>query len=248
MTSLPFIEIVSEAKLQHPPRVAPKPPSIEELDALELPHYGLIDPQSYSEDVCQTPQTPNELEQSQAPTPKLDEARSIIPSWSYPKMNKWRLLAACLEYFGNGLNDAAPGALIPYIETWYGIGYAVVSLIWVSNAIGFILAAFCAEFVDGKFGRAKSLMLSELFIILGYVVLASPVPFPAVVAAYLFLGFGQAVNIALNNVFCSNLANSTVVLGAAHGSYGLGGIVGPILATALVSNGINWHRFYPIPL
>ena len=38
------------------------------------------------------------------------------------------------EYLANGLNDSAPGALIPYVEKWYGIGYAVVSTIWISNA------------------------------------------------------------------------------------------------------------------
>lgn len=129
-------------------------------------------------------------------------------------MNKFRHLSACLEYFGNGLNDSAPGALIPYIESAYNIGYAIVSLIWIANAAGFILAAFSAEFIDARFGRAKSLMLSEMFVIVAYVVIASPVPFGAVVAAYLMLGFGEALEVALNNVFCSNLANSTVIVGA----------------------------------
>lgn len=260
MTSLPFIEFVSDNGIPKPQlaNTTREPPSIDELDAIEIPDYGLLNPKSYPDattrgsphilDGATTPKTPNELEESEPPTPTLNEARSIVPSWSYPRMNKWRHLAACLEYFGNGLNDAAPGALIPYIESWYHIGYAVVSLIWVSNAVGFILAAFCADFIDGKIGRAKSLMLSEVFMIVAYIVIACPVPFPAVVAAYLILGFGEALSLALNNVFISNLANSTVLLGTAHGAYGVGGIVGPILATALVSNGVNWHQFYAIPM
>lgn len=265
MTSLAYIDFIPKDNITQPQAAitAQRPPSVVELDAIELPHHGLFDPKSdqYAPptenetgpltpplDGVNTPKAPDELEESRPPTPKRDEARGIIPSWSYPKMNKWRHLTACLEYFGNGLNDAAPGALIPYIESWYDIGYAVVSLIWVSNAIGFILAAFCAEYIDSKFRRSKSLMLSEVSIIIGYVIVACPVPFPVVVVSYLFMGFGQALNIALNNVWCSNLANSTVVLGAAHGSYGVGGIVGPVLATALVSNGINWHRFYAIPM
>ena len=72
----------------------------------------------------------------------------------------------------------------------------------------------------------------------------------------------MAVNIALNNVFCSILHPSTVILGSAHGSYGIGGktllitlwiditffpllilmpnigIIGPITATAMVSHGV----------
>ena len=65
---------------------------------------------------------------------------------------------------------------------------------------------------------------------------------------YFFIGLGYAINLALNNVFAANMANQTVILGAAHGSYGLGGVVCPIIATAMVSRGILWSRFFLIPL
>lgn len=82
----------------------------------------------------------------------------------------------------------------------------------------------------------------------------------------------MAVNLALSSVFCSNLHPSTVTLGSAHGSYGIGGktllttllinivffpllilmlnigIIGPIIATAMVSHGLLWSRFYFITL
>ena len=259
------LDIFSDNVLKHPQsaRTNSKGPSNEELDAIELPDYGLIHHQNYDDAIlpagpetpyeAQTPRpsiskTPNELEQSQPPTPKRDEASHVVPSFAYPKMNKWRVLSACLEYFGNGMSDSAPGALIPYIERWYDIGYAVVSLIWITNAVGFLLCAFSTDFICGRLGRAKSLMLSEACMIAAYTIIACPVPFPAVVAAYLILGFGNALNLALNNVFCSNLSNSTVILGAAHGSYGLGGVVGPLVATALVSHGVLWQRFYLITM
>lgn len=163
-------------------------------------------------------------------------------------MNKWRVLAACLIYFGNGINDAVNGALIPSMEDHYNIGYAVVSLIFVANAAGFILAAPTSNAIASALGRAKTLMLSEAIMLAGYVIIVCTPPYPAVVIAYLLLGFGMALNLALNNVFCANLANSTVILGAAHGAYGVGGTIAPILATAMVSNGILWSRFFLITL
>lgn len=190
----------------------------------------------------------DDLEASPPSTPNCDQDMHIQPSWSYPSKNKWRVLAACITYFGNGLNDSAPGALIPYLESWYDIGYAIVSLIFIANAGGFILAAFFADPLVVRLGRSKLLMLSEVCLIAGYVIIACSPPFPAVVVAYLILGFGNAINLAMNNVFCANLANSTVILGAAHGSYGIGGVVGPIVATSLVANGIPWARFYLIPI
>lgn len=124
-----------------------------------------------------------------------------MPSFWHPKMNKFRVLACCLIYFGNGMSDSAPGALIPYIEDWYNIGYAVVSLIWITNAIGFILAAFFTDLILQKLGRAKTLMASEVCMIAAYVVIACSPPFPVVVVAYLLMGFGNAVNLGLNSKF-----------------------------------------------
>ena len=43
-------------------------------------------------------------------------------------------------------------------------------------------------------------MLAELSIITGYTVIACPVPFPVVVVAYAAVGFGEALQIAYNNV------------------------------------------------
>jgi len=54
----------------------------------------------------------------------------------------------------------------------------------------------------------------------------------------------MATSLALHNVFFANLANSHVLLGLFHGSYGVGGIIAPIIATTLVSRGVLWSRFY----
>lgn len=64
------------------------------------------------------------------------------------------------------------------------------------------------------------------------------------IASFFLLGYGMATTLALNNVFCANLHPPSAVLGASHGSYGLGGIVAPIIGTAMVSKGILWSRFY----
>lgn len=58
----------------------------------------------------------------------------------------------------------------------------------------------------------------------------------------------MAINLAIGQVFCANLANNTVLLGLYQGSYGVGGVVGPLIATALVSRGYVWSRFYFVEL
>ncbi|KAH7130380.1 major facilitator superfamily domain-containing protein [Dendryphion nanum] len=192
-------------------------------------------------------QTPNELEQSRPTSPARDEGVGLIQRWNDPPINRWRLLSCCLIYLGNGMNDSATGALIPYMETHYHKGHAVMSLIFVGQAVGFVLAAFFNTMLLNKIGRARMLMLAECVLIAGYIMLVCTPPYAGVVAAFFLLGYGAAMTLALNNVFCAHLNPATAVLGAAHGSYGIGGIVTPIIATTMVSHGIQWSRFYFIP-
>ncbi|KAL4815054.1 major facilitator superfamily domain-containing protein [Aspergillus spinulosporus] len=149
---------------------------------------------------------------------------------------KWRLASACLMNFGNGMNDSAPGALIPYIKDDYDIGYAIVSLVFIANAAGVNL------------GYSRSYALSMGLLAAGYTALACHPPFPVVMAAFFLLGFGMALSIAMNNVFCANMASPTTALGCFSGAYGIGGVNAPLLATAMVSNDIRWTFFYIVTL
>ncbi|KIW01916.1 uncharacterized protein PV09_06757 [Verruconis gallopava] len=224
------------------------PPSPLELDNLE---FGILNNDTSGSQtgtqtpiVPATPGTQRDYLISRPPTPSEDLAVPIVASWCSPPMNKWRVPCVSLTYFGNGFSDGAAGALIPYMETHYNIGYAVVSLIFVTNAVGFLSAAFVADMILHKIGRAKTLMLAEALLIVGYTITVCTPPFPLVVVSFYFLGFAFALTLAMNNVFVGTLADSTVLLGFAQGAYGIGATVGPIVATTIVSRGILWSRFY----
>lgn len=194
-----------------------------------------------------TPVTPNELELSRPASPDY-YIEGVVQTINNPPINKWRVLVATMMLFGNGLNDAAPGALIPYMEKEYHIGYAVVSLMFVTNAIGFISAAPLVQILQARFGRAKVLAMSMSIMATAYIMLVCNPPFPVVVLAFLLLGFGIAFNLALNTTFCAGLAGNTAILGIFHGGYGVGGTVGPLIATTLVTHGHAWSTFYFLAL
>jgi hypothetical protein len=99
------------------PRVYHSVPDPIELDSIkwgttanEPTNSGAATPSEY--------QTPVDLEMSIPGTPNNEEQDGVdaMQSFSNPPMNRYRMLCACLMNFGNGLNDSAPGALIPYIE------------------------------------------------------------------------------------------------------------------------------------
>lgn len=225
-------------------------PGIYELDSL---HWGQkLDGPRDDKDAPYpaAPVTPRELEQSSPSTPKGDQAvdAALIQTASNPYMNRWRLASAGIFFLLMGINDAASGALIPYIERNYHVGYAVVSLIFVGNAIGFISAAPLVNPVETKVGRAKTYIIATSLLSVGYTAIICTPPFPVVVISFFVIGFGMALFLSITNAFIVNLVNGTVILGAMHGTYGIGGVVSPLIATAMVSRGIHWSYFYAIPL
>lgn len=225
---------------------SPSQPAFREFD--DLRWGSRLNGPSKEAPISSSPITPGELEQSAPTTPTHDRAVDLVQSVRSPPMNRWRTAAVCLTFFMTGLNDSAPGALIPYMEADYHIGYAIVSLIFITNAVGFISAAPLVHAIQSRWGRARAYMFATSLMCLGYIMLVCHPPFPVVVVSFFFLGFGMAMTLAMNNVFIVNLVNGTVILGAMHGFYGVGGVVAPLMATAMVSNGIRWSYFYFISL
>ncbi|UKZ54158.1 hypothetical protein TrVGV298_007964 [Trichoderma virens] len=160
-----------------------------------------------------TPRTEDtDLERSRPASPVLEvDAVEVIPSAWEPYMNRFRLLSVCLANFGNALSDSSAGALIPYMEKHYDIGYAIVSLIFVGQALGFVFAAVFLDALRAKLGRARLLGLGQMLMACAYIPLVAAAPFGVVVAAFFFVGLGIAINVAMGNIFCGSLQNSTVI-------------------------------------
>ena len=121
----------------------------------------------------------------------------------------------------------------------YSIGYAIVSLIFITNAIGYISTAFFVDALRARLGRARTLMVAQTLLVCGYIPIICQPPFPVVVISFFPLGLGMAIYLAMGNTFAVNLQNGTKMLGAMHGSYGLG-------ATMYVDSSIRvwlWTRF-----
>ncbi|KAI1327100.1 major facilitator superfamily transporter [Xylariaceae sp. FL0255] len=195
-----------------------------------------------------TPCDERDIEMSSPGIPEEPAAVTFeaLPSLTSPPKNKFRFIACCLNALLQGLTDSAPGALIPYMEKYYDIGYAIVSVIFIGYALGFILAAPLVDTIQGRLGRSKALALGSLITAVGFIPLAVAAPFASIVVGYLLMGFGFATNLSISNVFTANLRNGTTLLGLMHGSYGIGGTVGPLIATSIVSalGDGAWHRYY----
>ncbi len=104
-----------------PQKALPRTYSVQEpieLVDFNTKHNGPSVPENATPPGTQTPpRTPSELEMSRPATPRNEDGGvEAVQSFSNPPMNRFRMFSVCLLNFGNGLNDSAPGALIPYIE------------------------------------------------------------------------------------------------------------------------------------
>ncbi|CAN3484662.1 bypass of stop codon protein 6 [Diutina catenulata] len=165
-----------------------------------------------------------------------------------PPRNRWRTIACILWGFSLGFSEAAPGALLPYMEEYYTINYAEVSCIWVSNAVGFIIIALVSDKIEPLLGKQKALLVSCVFSVVMYALVASGTVFPVIVVGFLFGGMGAGIGLAQTNVFLSRMQRKARLLSFLHAAYGIGATVSPLIATAIVNAGIAWHYFYLILL
>lgn len=236
----------------HPPRrtphelsgkvkIAPRPypftrPSNEDVTNLRFT--------AQQQTVESLPETPVAL------TPVVSQHREekLVMSSSFPSRNLWRIIASCIWSVSGGFSDAAPGALLPSIEAYYSVNYAVVSLIWMLNAVGFILVAVLSHKIQPWLGKQKSMLVGCMFSVVMYALVASGGPFPLIVTGFFFGGVGIAIVLAQSNVFLSRLDKNSKYLAFFHGSYGVGATVSPLLATTMIDNGVKWNYVYLIAL
>ncbi|KAI1045245.1 hypothetical protein LB505_004961 [Fusarium chuoi] len=146
-----------------------------------------------------------------------------------------------------GMNDASPGALLPYIETYYGINYTTVSTLFLVPVAGYVVAALTNNWIHYTLGQRGVAVLGPLCRLIAYIPVALHPPFPALPCVMLFTGFGNGIQDSGYNAWIGNMHRANELLGFLHGAYGLGGTIGPLIASAMVTEGkLNWYTFYYI--
>ena len=172
----------------------------------------------------------------------------VLMTSTNPPKNRWRIFSCVLFNFTGGFADAAPGALLPYIEAAYGINYAVTSSIWIGNAVGFIVVASMSHKIQPWLGKRYCFPVGNLCSCIFYALVSSGIVFPVIVVGFFFGGCGFAIVAAQCNIFLSRLDKQSTYLSYYHGGYGIGATIAPLIATSMVNRGIPWHYVYLILL
>lgn len=165
-----------------------------------------------------------------------------------PKTNtnlRWQVALAFIAFILIGANDGAVGVILPSLGQYYNISKGIVSLLFLAGSIGYLTAAFSSGLLLEKLGRRSFLMLGASVFLVGAAVNSFKPPFVVLLVSLLIIGFGVAIIDAGLNAYIASLPNSTSTLNYLHAFYGMGALIGPVIATTLVIVwSLGWNSVY----
>ena len=165
--------------------------------------------------------------------------------WNEPKGNIARLGFSFFSFAIAGMNDAAVGALIPYLEEYYNLNYTLVSLIFLTPFAGYSTAAFINATIHTKFGQRGIALAAPLCHIITYLVICLHPPFPVVVVINILSGFGNGLTDACFSAWVGSMESANSVQGLLHSCYSMGALFAPLIATSMIVRAhLPWYNFY----
>ncbi|KAL4887680.1 MFS general substrate transporter [Aspergillus karnatakaensis] len=173
----------------------------------------------------------------------IDETTSN--QWNHPRSNIARVLTTFWVFLIMGANDAAYGALLPYLQEYYNISHMVVSVVFISPLVGYVIAAVVNNRLHMTIGQRGIAILAPACHLIAYIICCVHPPYPALVVAYIFAGTANGIHEAAWNAYLGNMQNSGEILGLLHGLYGVGAVISPLIATNLITRAhVGWYTFY----
>ncbi|HEY6287232.1 MAG TPA: MFS transporter [Ktedonobacteraceae bacterium] len=143
-----------------------------------------------------------------------------------------------------GINDGAVGVLLPGMQMTYHTGKGTISLLFLAGTFGSFTASFNNGLLLEKLGNRRFLLLATLILGLGFALLSSRPPFFLLLLGIVPIGFGGAMLDAGLNSYIARLPDNTARLNYLHAFYGMGALLGPLVASGFLALGWVWNSIY----
>ncbi|KAJ5414740.1 hypothetical protein N7509_001367 [Penicillium cosmopolitanum] len=179
---------------------------------------------------------------------------AALEKWNQPRINAYRSFATFWSFLVMGANDAAYGVSGTFRENVlesrnnlfkWDFAYTIVSLVFLSPLVGYVLAAFLNNRIHTSLGQRGPALIGPGCHLLAYIVNCVHPPYPVLVISFIFAGFGNGLEDAAWNAWIGNMAHSNELLGLLHGLYGVGAVLSPLIATSMIVHAdMPWYYFY----
>ncbi|MFF5111377.1 MFS transporter [Streptosporangium sp. NPDC000509] len=144
----------------------------------------------------------------------------------------WRapVVLAYATFVLAGLNAGVGGVLLPTLIGDYGVDMTTIGITFFVSSAGFMLAGSTTGPLLERLGTRLSLAVAGGLYVISTLYMATRPPFAAFVAVQLVVGYGTGVLESVLNAYLAELPSATTLLNRLHAFFGVGALLGPLLA------------------
>lgn len=144
-----------------------------------------------------------------------------------------RLLRNVLfAFFVSGAASQPLGSFIPFLRETYNFNYDLAGVLLSCQSIGNLISVLIAGFLPIYLGRRRGILVTAVWMAVGYLIFASGIGTPALlIAAFLMTGFARGGNSNFTSTMISTLPGNKATRGynLLHGCFAVGAFLSPLL-------------------
>jgi fucose permease len=133
-----------------------------------------------------------------------------------------------------GINVGATGVLLLAQMGDYGVSRAVIGISLFAGSAGFVLAGLHSGTLIARLGMRGTLVMGAGGCVLAQLSLATRPPFAVFMAVQLVIGYASGILESALNSHLAALPDATTLLNRLHAFFGVGALLGPVLAAWIV--------------
>jgi fucose permease len=162
---------------------------------------------------------------------------------SFPRASIWLSFSGFLLV---GLGGGVGGVLLPSLGAFYRQGDAVLGTLFLVSALSYAISSISCGPLAARQGLRWLLALGTCVLLLGFLGFILELPFAFLYVARLCYGVGIGIIETGFNIYLSSLPKRMTLLNTLHAFYGIGALLGPLLATGMLSLLFSWNMIYVV--
>ena len=143
-----------------------------------------------------------------------------------------------------GISSGAPGVLLPSLSDYYRVDKSTIGLLFLVSSIGYFFSAFASGILVERLGMRGFLLVGAGAFLLGTLGFGLEPPFAMVLLTRLLVGLGVGIVETGLNIYVSALPRSASLLNYLHAFYGVGALIGPVIASTILVLNWGWQSTY----
>lgn len=160
--------------------------------------------------------------------------------------DRLRIAVAFLAIGMLGVAAGGTGVLLPEQMNEFGVDKATIGLMFFAFSGGYVISASANGLLLHRLGIRRHLLLGTAASLVAAAVLVLPSGFVGLLVLQLLLGLGIGMLDAGLNSYLSTLPRGPALLNYFHAFFGVGALLGPLLAAAIIAAGWSWRVFFAV--